>query len=174
MASQKLSKKEWDEIEYRLLSGETPHAIAKDYPVTRQAIKKRFGSQVTEIKNVANQLAEAEMAVKRLPMVAQVTARNLADDLMAISMHVASGAKYGAMTFHRLAGIANQHAQNLDDNDPDPESVMSIARLTKTGNEAVMPALNLLSANRSTIERMHGEADAAEKVIHHIELVSLQ
>lgn len=149
----KLTSKQWDKIQQRLLAGEKITAIARDYKISHQAIRKKFGSLVTEIKSVANQLVEAETALKKLPEVAQVTARNLADDLMAISMHTASGAKYGAMTFHRLSGIANQKAQMLDDADPDEDELLRIARLTKVGNDAVAPALNLLAANKDRINK---------------------
>jgi hypothetical protein len=160
----KLSQRQWDKIQARLLAGEKITAIARDYGISHQAIRKKFGSLVTDIKSVANQIVETETALRKLPEVAQVTARNLADDLMAISMHVASGAKYG---------VANQHAQLLDDVNPDPKAVLNIARLTKTGNEAVAPALNLLNANKDRIKEADDQAEAEAALIQTIELVPL-
>ena len=71
---------------------------------------------------------------------------------MSISTHLASGAKYGAMTFHRLAGIANQHAQTLDDSAPDMAALATIGALTKIGNENAAPGLNLLNANKDAVK----------------------
>jgi hypothetical protein len=170
----KLNQRQWDKIEKRLLAGEKITVIARDNGISHQAIRKRLGSLVTEIKQVANQIVETETALRKLPDVAQVTARNLADDLMAISMHAASGSKYGAMTFHRLTGIANQHAQTLDDNDPSPETLTLIGALTKVGNDAVAPALNLLAANKDRIKEADDLADAEGKLIQKIELVALE
>ena len=136
------------------MAGEKAFHIAKDYPISRQAIDKRFGNLTKEIKAVANQIVDVEENLRKLPDVAQVAARNLADDLKLISAHVASGAKYGSMTFHRLAGIANQHAQQLDDVNPDPEALINIARLTKVANDAAAPALNLLAANKDRIKNL--------------------
>lgn len=147
----KLTEKQWAEIQKRLLGGETSFAISKDYPVSRQAIDKKLGCATKSIKAVANQIVDVQKNLKKLPEVAQVAACNLADDLMAISMHLGSGAKYGSMTFHRLAGIANQHAQKLDDADPDPDTMMKIAQLTEIGNKSAMPALNMLAANKDRI-----------------------
>lgn len=149
----KLTKAQWDDVKKRLLAGESANSIAKRYNVSRQAILKKAKPEVVDIQTVANQIATAKINLKKLPEVAQVTACNLADDLVAISMHVGSGAKYGAMTFSRLSGIASQKAQMLDDADPDWDELLRIARLTKIGNEAAAPALSLLAANKDRINK---------------------
>ena len=97
------------------------------------------------------------MALRSLPVAQQLAAINLADELKAISTHMAGAAKYGAMTAHRLSGIANAQVDLIDDAEPlkSIETLKGIAALTKTANEASDIALNLLSANKKHVERLN-------------------
>ena len=157
----KLTEKQWKDVHQRLLDGESANSIAKRYNVSRQAILKKAKPAVVDIQTVANQLATAKINLKKLPEVAQVTACNLADDLVSMSMLVGGGAKNGAMTFYRLSGIANKKAQRLDDNEPNEEELLTIARLTKVGNDAAAPALNLMAANKDKMKQAE-ESDPAK------------
>ena len=151
----RLTERQWEYIRRRLLTGEKIPALAKEFGITRQAITKKLGSLVTNIKAVAIQIVETEQNLRKLPESCQVSAVNLASELMSISNHLASGAKYGAMTFHRLAGIANQHAETLDDSNPSMETLVNIGALTKVGNESAATGLNLLNANKETIKKLN-------------------
>jgi hypothetical protein len=96
------------------------------------------------------------LALKALPISAQISAHNLADRLKSISAHLAGAADYGASTAHRLAGIANAQVAKIDDADPlGPESLESlkgISALTKLANESSTIAINLLSANKEMVK----------------------
>jgi len=161
--AKKLTQKQWDAIKKRLDNKEKAADLAKEFGVTRQAISNRFRLQNKAIKSVANQIVEAETSIRsslqKLPPNLQIEAVNLANELMSISTHLASGAKYGAMTFHRLAGIANQHAQTLDDKEPDIKVLATIGALTKIANENATTGLNLLNANKDTIKEANGNTD---------------
>lgn len=152
----KLTKRQWARLKSRLDAGEKASTLAREYGITRQSISGKFSEQKKVVLDVANQIVasqnDIEAALQKLPPDLQVKAWDLASDLMAISKHISIGSKYGAMTFHKLAGIANLKAQELDDNDPDHEQVALIAALTKVGNEAAAPALNLLNANKDQIK----------------------
>ena len=108
-----LSEKQWAEIERRLIAGEGARAIAPDFKINESAIRKRFGTQPKQIKDIANQVLAAEQAFKALPIKAQITAQGLIDDLRAVSLHLAGAAKYGSATAHRLSGIAHGKAQEI-------------------------------------------------------------
>jgi hypothetical protein len=64
------------------------------------------------------------------------------------------------MTAHRLAGIANQQVQMIDDSKPleDIESLKGIAILTDLSNKAAQTGLNLLAANKERIKQLDDEA----------------
>lgn len=150
----KLTEVQWEKIGNRLLAGESAASLAREFQVSKSVISARFSKRLETVRNTAGLIVEADNALAKLNITEQHSAFNLANELMAISTHVSQGARYGAMTFHRLAGVANQHAQTLDDANPDEESLLTIAKLTKTANEAVSPALNLLSANKAAVEKM--------------------
>jgi ABC-type transporter Mla subunit MlaD len=162
-----LTEKQWVEIERRLIDGDSGRSIAKDFGVSEAAIRKRFGSHVKKVKDVANQIVATDKAFKALPIGAQISARTLADRLMSISEHLAGAAEYGAATAHRLSGIAHNKVSEIDDATPlnaeSLESLKGIAVLTKMANASAEIGVNLLSANKEAIKEMNKpEADSAQ------------
>lgn len=157
----KLTEKQWQNIKDRLVKGESAAALAREYGVAPSTIRERFSDAVTKIKTVANQIVEVENNLKSLPISAQISALNLADDLRAISMHLAGAAKLGAATAHRLFGIAHEKVQFVDDATPleseSIESLKGIAILTRMGNDSAKLGIDLLSANKDTIKRLSEE-----------------
>lgn len=154
----KLTESQWDEIGRRLINGETGRALSREFKVSESAIRKRFGAQTKEVKSVANQLVAAETAFKSLPISAQISARTLADRLVSVSEHLCGAAEYGAATSHRLAGIAHNKVAEIDDAAPlsaeSIESLKGIAVLTKMANESSEIGVNLLRANKETVDNM--------------------
>lgn len=153
----KLSEKKWDEIGKRLLKGETVRSLATEFGVSPSAVQLRFSARNKEIKQVADQLSKAEIALSALPVSAQITARTLADSLKGISQHLCQAAEYGAMTAHRLSGIAHTESSKIDDTAPlaDIEALKGIAALTKMANESAGIGLNLIRANQETVDRLN-------------------
>ena len=84
---------------------------------------------------------------------------SLADKLRSISSHLASAAEYGAATAHRLNALANSEVAKVDDADVlSPESMEAmkgVAALTRLANDSSSIALNLLAANKDTVQRMN-------------------
>jgi hypothetical protein len=156
-----LSEKQWAEIEKRLLSGESGRALAREFGVAESAIRKRFGAQPKQIKAIANQVIAAEIALKALPISAQISAQNLINELRAVSMHLAGAAKYGAASAHRLAGIAHDQVQMIDDAEPEKsmQAIQRFGALTKLANDASHIGVNLLAANKDRIKRIEDAAD---------------
>jgi hypothetical protein len=74
----------------------------------------------------------------------------LADDLKAISANLASAARYGAMTANRMAALANQQAEFIDDANPlgDTDAVKGVAALTDIANRASEVPIKLIAATQ--------------------------
>jgi hypothetical protein len=146
----KLSDKQWADVERRMLEGEPVRALAREFGVSETAIRSRKSSQVTEIKDVANQLVSAQQALKRLPITSQQTAQTLAQKLMALSDNLLGAAMNGAATAHRLHAIANGVVQQVDDANPlqSMEALKAVAVIGKIANDQASIGLNLLNANK--------------------------
>lgn len=159
-----LSEKQWQDVEKRILNGESVRSVAKDVGIAESAIRKRLGARTKEIKTVANQLVAAETAFAALPISAQIGARTLADRMKAISQQLAGAAEFGASTAHRLAGIANAKAIEIDDADPLAEESLAtlkgISALTDLANRSAEIPLKLLAANKAMIDDLNKDAGA--------------
>ncbi len=168
----KLTDKQWSDIERRHLKGEKMRALAKEYGISEGAIRARVSTQNFEIKQVVNQVVEAEQRFNALPVSAQVSARSLIDELKAISFHLASAGKYGAMTSHRLSGIANAQVEKIDDDEPlGPESLETlkgISALTRLANDSSMIAVNLLNANKDAMKSMDSQESNSTQLLKDI------
>lgn len=141
--------------------------MCREFGVSKTAISLRFSKRTETVKEVASKIVEAETALAALVPIDQIAARNLADDLKAISGHIAGAARLSASTSHRLAGIANAKAMQVDDAAPlDDESrnaLKDVAVLQRMANEASEIGLNLLKANKETIEEENRRASGGDK-----------
>ncbi len=160
-----LTENQWAEIERRSVAGESGRKLAAEFGISEAAIRKRLGSQVKEIKDVAKQLVAAEMAFKALPIGAQISARTLADELIEITSHLVGAGKYTSSISHRLSAIANSQLDKIDEQDPmkSAEVLQSIAVLTKMANSSAEIGIGLLTANKEMIrdaQRAGGKSTA--------------
>jgi AcrR family transcriptional regulator len=150
----KLTDAQWEAIGKRLLAGESAAKLSREFGVSKAAISVRFSKRNETIKSVANQIVETERALSFLNVSEQIAARSLADDLKAISEHLAGAARFGAATSHRLAGIAHNKVAEIDDAKPLDENSLTalkgIAVLTRMANDASEIGLNLLRANKDS------------------------
>ena len=155
----KLTDKQWAEIQKRLLAGEKAADLAREFKVSKTRISERFSERNGTVKAVANQLVAAEVALRQLPVTEQIAALTLADELKAISKHLAGAAKYGAATAHRLSGIAHAKVQEIDDaapmDDTSREALRDVAVLTKLANESATIPMNLLAANKDLAKEIN-------------------
>lgn len=148
-----LTEKQWEEIGRRIYQGEKASTLAKEFGVDRAAISRRFSQQVKSVKSVANQLVAADQALKALPIAQQINAINLAEQLRSISEHLAAAATFGAMSAHRLSGIAHGQVERIDDANPlkSATEIASVALLMKVANTSSEIGLNLLRANKDMV-----------------------
>lgn len=155
----KLTEAQWETIRKRLIDGESASSLATEYGVNRAAVSRKLGENFATVKIVAKQLYTAETALKALPLAQQISAITLAQQLVAISGHLAGAASFGAATAHRLSGIAHGKVQDIDDAKPldekSMESLKSVAVLTRMANDASEIGINLLKANKETVDDLN-------------------
>lgn len=172
----KLTDKQWEQIGKRLLGGEKAAPLSREYGVSKALISARFSERTETIKEVANQIVATETALSFLNISEQMAARSIADDLKAISTHLAGAARFGAATAHRLSGIAHNKAAEIDDAAPMDEksrqSLHDVAVLTKMANEASDIGLNLLKANKEHVDDLNKRELPAQTTNLTVEFVS--
>lgn len=155
----KLTDAQWEAIGKRLLAGESTSALAREFGVSKGAVSSRFSKRTETIKAVANQLVATDRAMANLNVSEQMAARSLADDLKAVSEHLASAARYGSATAHRLLAVAHGNAAKIDEADPmnagSIEAMRGMAAMTKLANDSSEIAVNLLRANKDNIEDLN-------------------
>lgn len=171
-----LTPEQWLEVERRhLVDGESIRSLAKAYGVDEAAIRRRINPQKSapgtaskSLRDLAENKIKADSAVRdisaeisALSPARQVIVNDLCRKLSNISQHLASAAEYGAMTAHRLSGIAHAQVELIDDSAPlkSMDTLKEVAVLTKMANESSSIALNLLSANKKAVESMNSPQD---------------
>lgn len=143
------------EVQRRLAGGETVSALASEFKVSRATIRQ-FSAISATVQKVAEQVAVAQSALAALPVQQQRMALSLADKLRSISDNLAAAAMHGAATAHRLNALANAEVGKVDDAAPleSLEALRGVGALSKLANESASIALNLLAANKPTMERI--------------------
>lgn len=157
----KLTDAQWEAVGRRLLEGETARALGREFGVSEAAIRKRFGAhqcvstQSAQVRSAAEKLAEAQAALQALTPAQRPVAMGLAAKLQSISESYASAAELGAKTAHRLHALANAEVAKVDDaavlSEESLKAMKGVAVLTKLGNDALVPASNLLAANKLSL-----------------------
>jgi glutamine synthetase adenylyltransferase len=151
-----LNPQQQDAVRRRLAEGEGVRALAREFN-TSDATIRRLSSHSSQIRNVAETLAAAQTALAALPLAQQHQALSLADKLRSISENLASAAELGAKTSHRLQALANSQVAKVDDADPMKSigALRDVGVLTKLANDSASIALNLLAANKGTVEKLN-------------------
>ena len=147
-----LTESQWAEVERKLLTGGKVRALAREFGVSPSIISARFSGRSEKIKIVAKQVIAADEAFNGLSFSEQAAAKSLIDELRSVSVHLAGSAKFGAMTAHRLSGIAHQQVDRLNDADPmddaSMETLRGIAAYTEVANKSAQIGFGLLAANK--------------------------
>lgn len=153
----KLTPAQWTEVGRRLNEGESAANLAKEFGISPTQISLRITKQSKVIWETAQKMADAQTAIAALPVAQQHQAMSLADRLRNISSSYASAAELGAKTAHRLHALANAEVAKVDDanlmSDESMTALKGVGVLTKLGNDALVPASNLLAANKETLAR---------------------
>ncbi|MDM0118436.1 helix-turn-helix domain-containing protein [Variovorax arabinosiphilus] len=156
----KLSIAQWEAIKTRILAGEKPADLAREFGVSKTAISVQVSKRIETVREVANKMVDTEVALRALPIADQLSAVSLADSLRSISEHLAPAANFGAATARRLAGIAHVQSAKVDDVNPEKslKTLTSISALSKMANESSQIGLNLLAANKDLTKLANQDA----------------
>lgn len=176
-----LTPDQWIEIERRhVVDGESINSLASEFGVNESSVRRKIKPNKAESPNGKNTLAviarekvnaDAESRriadqIAELPYAKQQIVSDLARKLTNISHHLCGAAEFGAATAHRLAGIANGRVAQIDDAAPLDEAgvaeLKGIAVLTRMANESSEIGINLLRANKETIDGINKAEIAPE------------
>ena len=161
----KLTEKQWAEIERKHLGGETLTSLSQQYKVGISTISERVSERIPKFKQVAAALAYAEVEIENMNASEVDTVRSLTDTLKAITHHLGGAAKYGSMTAHRLAQIANIQTDRIDETatlDENQDALKSVMAMTRGANDAAAIGLNLLSANKEAARQLEPPIEIRE------------
>lgn len=156
----RLSPAQREEIARRLLAGDGVRPLAREFGVDPAVISRCAVAQQTQrVRNVAQQLAEAQTALEDLPSAQQYQAISLAERLRKVSDNLALAAEHGAETSSRLAAIAKSQVAKIKEDDPmeSQEVLQAISALTKMSNDASAIPMALLNANNKAKQPEGGQ-----------------
>ncbi|MGL5005395.1 MAG: helix-turn-helix domain-containing protein [Casimicrobium sp.] len=152
----KLSEAQWADVRRRIVNGETVESVAKLYGLSKSSISEQTSRSVKNITATAARMVETEETLAKMSITEQMLSLNLASELRSISKHLASAAKFGAMTAHKLTAIAQNKVLQIDETTPlNAESVdalKGIAALTELANKSSHIGLSLLSASKDSLK----------------------
>lgn len=158
----KLTEAQWAEVHQRIIKGEKPADLAREFGISKTRISERFSGRFETVKAVANQLLTAEQAFQSLPIAEQIETVSVLNDMREITRHIGGAARLSAATSHRLAAIANTQVEKVDDSAPMTpegfENLKTVAALTEMANKAAHIPLNLIAANKEMIKDLSQQA----------------
>jgi transposase-like protein len=167
-----LTPEQWAEIERRhLVDGVSINALAAEFGVNESSIRRKIKPSKaaspggkSPLHVLAEEKVRTEAESKRiaaqiagLPQVQQVIVSDLARKLANISEHIGSAAEISAASAHRLSMLANQALEKVDEVNPlsTATELKTFEALQKMANGASEIPMNLLRANKDTIEGMN-------------------
>lgn len=168
----KLSETTWQEIGRRYLAGEGSRALGREFEIGEGAIRKRFSTQGTQVKKLANTLAATELQISNLPIGTQIAVRTMADSLKIISGNLLDGAAKGAILYNHFKSVALSKKDMVSaDGELDEEATKQIAGLIRVATLAAEVPLQLVKASKEINEAGAAAKDADEpigKVIYEV------
>ena len=145
-----LSENDWCEILKRAAKGESANSLAQEYNVDQSLLRSKGIKEATvAIRDAAETMVIAKEKINALEVIPKYVAIDLYEELLAISTHLASAAKKGAITANTLSGIALDQAKSIDRTNaqegPAMTSLKAVASYTSVANEAAKLGTNLMS-----------------------------
>jgi len=157
----KLTDKEWQVIGNRMAAGESVRALSREFGVPESTIRTRLSAQSKTVANLVNTMVSAEVAIKQLPISAQVSAHNLAAQLRSISMSLTSGAAKGAMLYDHFQTVAIARSKKVSaDGELDEDAVKQVAGLMRVANIGAEVPMQMVKITKELAEAGIDEKDA--------------
>lgn len=179
-----LTPDQWLQIERRhVVGGESLNALAAEFGVNESSLRRKIKPNKAESPNAPKPLADiarekvridaesrriAEQ-IAELPYAKQQIVSDLARKLTSISEHIGSAAEFSAASAHRLAMMANQALERVDEVNPmkSAEHLAAMAMLQKLANGSSEIPLNLLRANKDAIDSINKPTKDAPAGLSH-------
>lgn len=141
--------------------------VARRTGISEATLRRNFSAQVQKVKDVGTALARVNHDLTLLPVSAQRAAITLADRLKNIQDGYATAAERSTRTSVKLANLAGRFADQIpDDGDvsqEDMKNALAASEIQKAANVALLPASNLIAANKDGIKP--GEGDGLAETI---------
>ena len=150
-----IDENQWKDILSRAVKGESTINLAREYGIDESTLRARgIVEQKKKIREIAENISTAQDELKSLPVISRIVAIDFANELMAISIHLASAAKKGAITADALSTVAQNEALKIDPDDPEEglQNLSMVAKYTSVANEAARLGTNLLQANKDRVQ----------------------
>lgn len=140
---------------WKVLHNHTIQSVADELGCGVATLYRMGIKEDTErIRAIAKEKSIADAKMAQLPVVLQVPARILSDELTTASLSLASAAKHGAFVADKLAQFAATEAEKIDFGSQDEDQVKanvqalrSIDALTGVANNAADIGLKLINAS---------------------------
>lgn len=147
----KLNESQLDEIRRRIAAGEGVRALAGEFQVSPALVSKLCSPKAKRIKDVANQVFEADKALKSLPIHERPLALRIADDMKITAANLARGARAASETFADLAEMARARKDQIRqaDGSIDFKAALETEGLSVAANRAAVPAMRLVMVNQT-------------------------
>lgn len=144
----KLTPNQINDIENRLIGGETVRSLAREYDVSAATISTTFSKRVKKIKDVTNRVVDVVDKFADLTVIEQAKVFSLADMMREGQMYMAKAAKDGALNAATLADIAKRALSKVDRDDPGAHAeAIEIGNLCgKAANDHILTMLKLTIA----------------------------
>lgn len=177
-----LTDEQWLDVERRhVVDGESINSIATDLGINESSIRRKLKPNKAESPNSDNPLktlakekirvdSESRQIAEQiaaLPFAKQQMVSDLARKLTNISDHMASAAEISAASAHRLAILANQQLEKVDEVNPEKTAgaVQAAALFQKMSNSAGETPVNMMRANKEAVELLSRPAGAGARSI---------
>lgn len=157
-----LTPEQWEAAARMIGAGKSYAEVSAAFDIKENTLRKKLhGLRNIAVDKVVADLAAQNLSneISKFPESEKRIINSLAASLTEISEHLCHGAKYSAMSFHKLAQMSNLHAGKINDVNPTgPDSIDALrthAALQKLANEAASVPLALLKANQETIDDLN-------------------
>jgi hypothetical protein len=152
----KLTDKQWETIGKRLLDGEKPSDLAREYGVSKAAISQRFSKRIETVKTVAHQMVALDDAMGKLNVSEQFAARSLSEKLKAMRESMGSAGESLAGIAQRASALANETFQKVNDADPFSEEsvkcIKGVGVLLNVANQAAELPMMLIKSAKDMVD----------------------
>ena len=139
--------------------------VARRTGVSEATLRRNFSAQVQKVKEVGTALARVEHDLTQLPVSAQRAAISMAERMKSIQGGYATAADRSTQTAVKLANLAGRLADQIpDEGEVDTQHLkdaLTVSEIQKAANVALLPASNLIAANKPKAGEEESESGPA-------------